>query len=74
MKQLLAGTIVSVLLLAAAAGDSIAGAWTAGKLDITVGYIVSPAWGLEASYTPALYGQNTAAGATYSLAVFYKTP
>lgn len=45
-----------------------------GKLDITVGYKVTPAWGLEASYTPALYGQNTAAGATYSLALFYKTP
>lgn len=45
-----------------------------GKLDITVGYKVTPAWGLEASYTPALYGQNTAAGATYSLAIFYKTP
>jgi hypothetical protein len=45
-----------------------------GKLDITVGFKITPAWGLEASYTPALYGQNTAAGATYSLAVFYKTP
>jgi hypothetical protein len=45
-----------------------------GKLDITVGYKVTQAWGLEASYTPALYGQNTAAGATYSLALFYKTP
>lgn len=45
-----------------------------GKLDITVGYKVTSAWGLEASCTPALYGQNTAAGVTYSLAVFYKSP
>ncbi|MEI8355927.1 MAG: hypothetical protein WCG31_07565 [Deltaproteobacteria bacterium] len=45
-----------------------------GKLEITVGYKVTPAWGVEAAYTPALYGQNTAAGATYSMALFYKTP
>jgi hypothetical protein len=45
-----------------------------GKLDLTVGYKVSPAWGVEASYTPAIYGQNTAAGATYSLAAYFKTP
>ena len=41
---------------------------------MTVGYKIAPAWGLEAAYTPALYGQNTAAGATYTLAVFYKAP
>lgn len=45
-----------------------------GKLDVTLGYKVTPAWGIEATYTPALYGQNTAAGATYSLALFCKTP
>lgn len=45
-----------------------------GKLDLTIGYQVSPAWGLEGSYTPAVYGQNTAAGATYSLAAYFKTP
>jgi hypothetical protein len=45
-----------------------------GKLDLTVGYKVSPAWGIELSYVPAIYGQNTAAGATYSLAAYIKTP
>jgi len=45
-----------------------------GKLDVTVGYKAAPDWGVEASYVPAIYGQNTAAGATYSLAVYFKTP
>jgi hypothetical protein len=45
-----------------------------GKLDLTVGYKAAPNWGVEASYVPALYGQNTAAGATYSLAVYFKSP
>lgn len=43
-----------------------------GKLDVTLGYKITPAWGLEASYTPEIYGQNTAAGATYTLAVTYQ--
>jgi hypothetical protein len=45
-----------------------------GKLDLTVGYKAAPNWGVEVSYVPTIYGQNTAAGATYSLAVYYKTP
>jgi hypothetical protein len=45
-----------------------------GKLDLTVGYKAAPNWGIEASYVPSLYGQNTAAGATYSLALYFKTP
>lgn len=45
-----------------------------GKLDVTVGYKLTSAWGLEAAWTPALYGQHTAAGATYTLAVSYATP
>jgi protein XagA len=45
-----------------------------GKLDLTVGYKVTSAWGVEISYRPDIYGQNTAAGANYSLALFYKTP
>jgi hypothetical protein len=45
-----------------------------GKLDLTLGYKAAPNWGVEASYVPAVYGQNTAAGATYSLAVYLKTP
>ncbi len=43
-----------------------------GKLDITLGYKINPSWGVEASYTPEIYGQNTAAGATYTLAVTYQ--
>ncbi|QEM70138.1 hypothetical protein FO488_05345 [Geobacter sp. FeAm09] len=45
-----------------------------GKLDLTVGYKVTPAWGVELSYRPDIYGQNTAAGANYSFALYYKTP
>lgn len=45
-----------------------------GKLDLTVGYKAAPNWGVEASYVPAIYGQNTAAGTTYTLAVYFKTP
>ncbi len=45
-----------------------------GKLDIAVGYKLTPAWGAEVSYRPDIYGQNTAAGANYSLAVTWKTP
>jgi hypothetical protein len=45
-----------------------------GKLDLTVGYKAAPGWGIEASYVPTLYGKNTAAGATYSLALYLKTP
>ena len=45
-----------------------------GKLDLTVGYKAAPNWGLEASCVPAIYGQNTAAGTTYTLAVYFKTP
>jgi len=45
-----------------------------GKLELTAGYQITPALGLEASYRPDVYGQNTAAGANYSLALYYKTP
>ena len=45
-----------------------------GKLEVTVGYKITPSWGVELTYGPALYGQNTAAGATYSFALFYQTP
>ncbi len=44
-----------------------------GKLDLTVGYKITPTWGVELSYRPDIYGQNTAAGANYSLALFYKS-
>jgi protein XagA len=45
-----------------------------GKLELAAGYQITPALGLEASYRPDVYGQNTAAGANYSLALYYKTP
>lgn len=45
-----------------------------GKLELTAGYKLTPKWGLEFSYTPAVYGQNTAAGSTYALGLFYQTP
>lgn len=43
-----------------------------GKLDVALGYQFTPAWGVEAGYTPYLYGQNTAAGAMYTLALTYQ--
>jgi len=43
-----------------------------GKLDVTLGYKINDSWGVEASYTPEIYGQNTAAGATYTMAVTYQ--
>lgn len=45
-----------------------------GKLDLTIGYKLSPSWALEAAWTPAVYGQNTAAGSTYTLALSFATP
>ena len=45
-----------------------------GKLDMTLGYKVSKEWGLEIGCTPEIYGKNTAAGATYTLAVTYQIP
>jgi len=45
-----------------------------GKVEITVGYKFTPAWGVEATYRPDVYGQNIAAGTNYSLALFVKTP
>jgi hypothetical protein len=43
-----------------------------GKVFITAGYKIAGNWGLEVEYTPELYGKNTAAGATYSLALVYQ--
>lgn len=45
-----------------------------GKLDLTLGYQVTPAMGVELGYRPDVYGQNTAAGANYSVALYFKTP
>ena len=45
-----------------------------GKLDTVIGYKISKNWGIEAGYNPAIYGQNTAAGATYTLAVTFQGP
>lgn len=42
------------------------------KLDLTLGYRLTSAWSVEAAWTPAAYGQNTAAGATYTLALTYQ--
>jgi len=42
------------------------------KLDMTVGYKISKTLALEAEYTPEIYGKNTAAGATYTIALTYQ--
>ena len=44
-----------------------------GKLDLTVGYKISPWWGVEVGYRPDLFGRNIAAGANYSMALYFKT-
>jgi hypothetical protein len=45
-----------------------------GKLDTALGYKISKGWGIELGYTPEIYGQNTASGATYTLALTYQMP
>lgn len=45
-----------------------------GKLEVTAGYKIAPAWGVEFTVTPSLYGQNTAAGTNFALGFYYKTP
>ncbi len=39
-----------------------------GKLDLCLGYKLSATYGVELAYTPALYGENTAAGSTLTIA------
>ncbi|MGM0452168.1 MAG: hypothetical protein ACQERN_03255 [Thermodesulfobacteriota bacterium] len=43
------------------------------KLDIAGGWKLSDQWGFELAYTPSIYGQWTAAGATYTAAVVFET-
>jgi hypothetical protein len=43
-----------------------------GKLDMALGYKMSKQWSVELGYTPAIYGQNTALGATYAIAVAFQ--
>lgn len=42
------------------------------KLDLTLGYHLNTQWGLELEYTPAVWGENTAKGATWTLAVSFQ--
>ena len=42
------------------------------KLDLTLGYHITTEWGLELGCTPALWGENTAKGATWTLAVSFQ--
>jgi len=42
-----------------------------GKLDMALGYKLSRKWSAEFGYTPAIYGESTSAGETYSLSVVY---
>lgn len=45
-----------------------------GKLDIVFGYKLYKKWGIEAGYTPSIYGKNTAKGENYTLAITYQIP
>ncbi|MBF0169768.1 MAG: hypothetical protein HQK87_01540 [Nitrospinae bacterium] len=42
------------------------------KLDLAVGYRLGGTWGVEAGYTAALNGENTADGVTWSLGITYQ--
>lgn len=40
-----------------------------GKLDVFIGFKINDRWGIEAGCTPTLYGENTASGTTWTMAV-----
>jgi hypothetical protein len=42
------------------------------KLDLTLGYHMTSEWGLELAFTPAVWGENTAKGATWTFAVSFQ--
>ncbi|WP_298039647.1 hypothetical protein [uncultured Desulfuromonas sp.] len=42
------------------------------KLDLALGYKMTPRWGVEAVYAPAISGETTLDGTTYSLALTYQ--
>jgi protein XagA len=44
-----------------------------GKLEMALGWKVKPTWGFEGAYTKEIYGKNTSAGSTLTLAVYVKT-
>lgn len=44
-----------------------------GKLDLALGYKISPSWGLEGAYVRELYGKNTSSGSTFTLAIYIKS-
>lgn len=44
-----------------------------GKLDMVLGLKIDKHWGIELGYMPELYGQNTSAGATYTVALTYQS-
>lgn len=43
-----------------------------GKLDMALGFKISDRWGIEAVCTPTLYGENTASGITWTMAVIFQ--
>ena len=44
------------------------------KLDVIAGYKFSDRWAVEIAYTPSIYGEWTAKGATYTMALVLETP
>ncbi|MBF0211403.1 MAG: hypothetical protein HQK68_11020 [Desulfamplus sp.] len=42
------------------------------KLDLTIGYKMTTQWGLELGYTTALWGESTAKGDTWTLALSFQ--
>ena len=44
-----------------------------GKLELAVGYKIKPSWGIECAYIREIYGKNTSASSTLTVAVFVNT-
>lgn len=42
------------------------------ELEVTLGYQFTPEWGVEAAYKQALWGENTAEGQNYTLALTFQ--
>lgn len=49
----------------------IANNYDLGKLDVVLGVKIDRRWGIEIGYMPEIYGQNTSAGTTYTVALTY---
>jgi len=52
---------------------TLANNYDLGKLELTVGYVLTKSMNIEGTWTPNPYGKNTAYGNTYQIAIIYMT-